>query len=1119
MTSRRDHSRTVFAVVGLLFLLRLLGAKWRQGFPVQFPDSATFLDAARLGPFSADFWLNDRPTGIPLVLWLVRSNVRAFILLQSLVYVGAVAHLCRTILRAFTSRGLAWLTCALVAALCMQTRFALWNLEVLSESLSLSAVILGVSFVIRIARNPERDDVRSLTACILAILLMRDASMVLGVIALVVFVVVTRLVRDPRMRRTLVRCTVAILVMLAYVTWAQADSQRYQYATINNVGLRILPDPAMTADFVSRGMPMSDELLARSGKSAWDDGSAFLVGPGLEEFRTWVHSGARTDQLVSFVRDIGFWQRIGSRDATSALSYDFVGYSRFGLSDRLPGNMGILGGPATSGQYWALFSLTVLAGLAMVRNRSTRRTGAVLVIMLASSAAYFASSLFADAIEVQRHSIGPMCMSILLFFLVIGFAIDSLRAGPGTPAPAERVQTPWPDALSTAMGLVLFLVSWVVLEFRSQDWDPGFARTIIERAARFGGTYYQNGIWHHGPLDAVLYDIPRLVTGYGTYWFGISALVIAIAVSLACSLVAVARQNGAGLSVVAMIVPVASLHFAISSSDYAGVIYSRNVTTLLLAVVLAVCATPSRWSTALRANAAYLGSMVALGLAVQTMISSVLTAVVLFVIVHAWHRADVSLRRPWLLGPATVAASVATAPAWYALRGSFGEFWANWWTMANFMSGAFHRSILEQLDLGRHKLWAYYADRPVLVAIIVLFFVISWRLSPRMSRGQRILHAGLVFWLVAAWLEMAFSQRYSSHYFIIPTVPTAFMTVLLFTHLAGAPVLRKVFVADRARRAPVLLVVIVLLVTQCHDLFWGGVEGAARFRSFAAHEQFVRDNRSNETKTIRAVLDLVSRDNDGLLSWTMFPWTYLGYQRVPATRLSWKSFMLGEIYLAGTSEEYVLADTWKWFDADMKQAQPAAYLHPDVVNYVEDTPFARYVTANFGPSLKTATHRLSIRSSLWREMTSPVVQGGPATTMDIPDSGSPQSITSGACTRIDATLTRADDAMAATVHFALLQHSDASGTREMSLDAGKAWSSVNGNETDSRGIVVPDTSAIPVSIIIGTRSAMMIVNGAIATAIELPGPAGVTVTSKSGSVQLRDVRTSGTPYLPGCGAD
>ena len=94
------------------------------------------------------------------------------------------------------------------------------------------------------------------------------------------------------------------------------------------------------------------------------------------------------------------------------------------------------------------------------------------------------------------------------------------------------------------------------------------------------------------------------------------------------------------------------------------------------------------------------------------------------------------------------------------------------------------------------------------------------------------------------------------------------------------------------------------------------------------------------------VTALVSRDQDPLLLYDDNQFLYPDYRRIPATRFQQRYFLIGSIYLGRTSPKYILHDTWKWFDEDMRQSNPAAFLE---TGDLDSPPFADYVKAHFEP--------------------------------------------------------------------------------------------------------------------------------------------------------------------------
>jgi hypothetical protein len=425
MLTERDQSKLVFSVAAIIFLVRLLAPGWRGGFPVQFPDSVRFLNAASLGPFARDFWINERPSGVSFVLWVLQSHVMTFIVFQSLVYTASVVFLCHTILRTFTSRRLAWTVNSLIALLYIQPRFSMWNVEVLSESLSISAATLAITFSLRLLHHPQTRDVCFLSASVVALLLLRDANIIPSFFVAVGLVVAAAWHKNPPIQRALLSGAAAIVFTLAYVTFAQTESARYQFGVMNNVGLRILPTDELRKSFTSDGLPINDALLARTGKNAWEDGEAFLSQPELSDFRQWVHSDGRTDVLLSYVTEAPQWYKIWVKDASSSLAYDMNAYDRFGVLKYLPHSVFGRSGPISTGQLWIMSALAVLLCATLMKQRQQRPLGVLLISMLGIATASFAFSVLADAIEVQRHSVGPINMTFLSFILIFGYALDA----------------------------------------------------------------------------------------------------------------------------------------------------------------------------------------------------------------------------------------------------------------------------------------------------------------------------------------------------------------------------------------------------------------------------------------------------------------------------------------------------------------------------------------------------------------------------------------------------------------------------------------------------------------------------------------------------------------------
>src|SRR5262245_46934932 len=115
---------------------------------------------------------------------------------------------------------------------------------------------------------------------------------------------------------------------------------------------------------------------------------------------------------------------------------------------------------------------------------------------------------------------------------------------------------------------------------RTQDVDPMYVYDIVLRTAHFGGTYYQNGINDWGPGEPFLYSMVSHLTSHDAFWYGISFLVAVFAVILATAAARTAQVFGGNRDLAVAAGGVVFVHFTLSGSTYAGVIYVRNITTV-----------------------------------------------------------------------------------------------------------------------------------------------------------------------------------------------------------------------------------------------------------------------------------------------------------------------------------------------------------------------------------------------------------------------------------------------------------------------------------------------------------------------------------------------------------
>ena len=171
-------------------------------------------------------------------------------------------------------------------------------------------------------------------------------------------------------------------------------------------------------------------------------------------------------------------------------------------------------------------------------------------------------------------------------------------------------------------------------------------------------------------------------------------------------------------------------------------------------------------------------------------------------------------------------------------------------------------------------------------------------------------------------------------------------------------------------------------------LFVQDMQDFSSFTSVHAHAVQIDKAQGGNTRSTRAVLDLVSKEWDPVLMWTNDPWPYLDYHRISATRFIWKSFLTGEIYLGGSGPQYVLPHSNQWFHEDLAQSKPAAYLKSNGGTIPGGSTFAQEIGDNFTTVYPDGDTAVRYRNDIATQMLAPPTNDAWTAPVPIPTDGS-----------------------------------------------------------------------------------------------------------------------------------
>ena len=235
-----------------------------------------------------------------------------------------------------------------------------------------------------------------------------------------------------------------------------------------------------------------------------------------------------------------------------------------------------------------------------------------------------------------------------------------------------------------------------------------------------------------------------------------------------------------------------------------------------------------------------------------------------------------------------------------------------------------------------------------------------------------------------------------------------------------------------------------------------------------------------------------------------------------------------------TSPTYILHDTWKWFDEDLRQSNPAAFLE---TGDLDSKPFADFVSSHFEPAFDgevgTVQLRNDVAQSVLRGPTDRVwtppdpFDNGPGWTVapgsaDYAESSAPPAddrlvVATQNCQRVEGRL----DGQHVVFHFE--DWTAKQPEFKIAVDGSTvATEDANGGVLETTSIPQPETEGrrrVPVptfALVVGAHAAALVVNGQIVGAVEVPARTKITVEPTASPVSMTNLRVGAPPIGSGC---
>ncbi|MDZ4824942.1 MAG: hypothetical protein SGJ13_00565 [Actinomycetota bacterium] len=390
------------------------------------PDSQIYMDAAREPVWSLDFLAARGPFLFLVLAKFCARNLRAIVLVQSVISVGAWVFLAASVRSVLRHRVMQVVGFTAILLVALAPPLLQWNVIVSTESLSVSVMVLLIGLALRLAAAPGRAVV-AFAVGLVAFVFVRDTNAVVA-LALGCGAVVLAVTR-PAWRRVgaVVAVTGLAAAVLALALSNQSEPPRWYYPLHETIALRLVGDDTAEPYFVEHGLPLDEDLVAL-GDNYYIVHTRLDDGPEFAELRTWVRDDGRSTYTTFLVTHPWWTLREPLADYERFLVPDLDGYTLIWHLDPWPiYEVSAVAYPPWVPVVGVWVVLCVVAFGALVVRRAVAAPILVTVgLVLGLSVAGFYAAWHGDALEIDRHSLTAAVQLRIALWLVTLLAIDAV---------------------------------------------------------------------------------------------------------------------------------------------------------------------------------------------------------------------------------------------------------------------------------------------------------------------------------------------------------------------------------------------------------------------------------------------------------------------------------------------------------------------------------------------------------------------------------------------------------------------------------------------------------------------------------------------------------------------
>lgn len=417
----------LFLGLASIYLLLQVRQHWVIQNAAWVADSVDYIfTASNLTVAKLFAWPYAKPWGAAILYRLTGDSPRNIDFVQTLLSAIAWLSLAWAFARSIRTPFLKLVSVLGILALSLTDQVQMWNHVILSESLSISLMVLILSLWLSLIQRWNVVVFIALSFALVYWINTREANLYLCLLIAIGIFLFGLIKRNQRFYWL----ASAMIVLASLITLRSSERlamPRWAFSLTNVILQRILPQPEYVDFFANHGMPTSPELKALEGGWANSNDFAVFNDAALNKFEHWLYARGKETYALFLLRFPGY--TLISPLANLSVMMAVPNLAEIYELNYRPLFPGLLDNLLFPIQWFGLYMglcLVLIAGVLFIKPWNDVRAFWLIALLVILWVPHIFLVWHADAMEIERHAVQANIQFRLAMWLLAFLAADVL---------------------------------------------------------------------------------------------------------------------------------------------------------------------------------------------------------------------------------------------------------------------------------------------------------------------------------------------------------------------------------------------------------------------------------------------------------------------------------------------------------------------------------------------------------------------------------------------------------------------------------------------------------------------------------------------------------------------